>query len=57
MFTATEVSQMCMGEIVKAILSALGHRGVGKQIEQENRGWLKKHTKEDGGEGKYWGHE
>jgi hypothetical protein len=33
------------GEIVKAILSALGHRGVGKQIQQEKRGWLKKHKR------------
>ncbi len=52
MFIATEVSQMCMGGIVKAILSALGHREVGKEIEHEKRGWLKKH-KRRWGEGKY----
>jgi hypothetical protein len=36
------------GGIVKAILSALGHRGVGKKIQQEKRGWLKKHKKMGG---------
>jgi len=40
------------GGIVKAILSALGQRGVGKQIQQEKEGWLKKH-KRRWGEEKY----
>jgi hypothetical protein len=37
------------GGVDKAILSALGHKGVGKQIQQEKRGWLKKTQKKMGG--------
>jgi hypothetical protein len=51
MFTATEGSQMCMGGggDSQGYSFSSGSQGSGQTDSTRERGWLKKHTKEDGG--------